>query len=72
MSLCLQALGFWGLIQLSKTEGKVHVYIIEQEKNIGVHITHRSMPTTDHILEDMISYGYLSKIMITHAYPVSE
>lgn len=37
-----------------------------------VHITHRSMPTSDHILEDMISYGYLSKIMITHAYPVSE
>lgn len=50
----------------------MYLYIIEQEKNTWVHITHRPMPTSDHILEDMISYGYLSKVMITHAYPVSE
>lgn len=37
-----------------------------------VYIIYRSMFISDYILEDMISDGYLSKIMIIYVYFMSE
>lgn len=46
--------------------------LLNRRKICGYILFNRSMFISDYILEDMISYGYLSKIMIIYVYFMSE